>query len=200
MGIFKSARMMVDKHYDAMAKVDCNTCNVGTWAIKRNDVLCKGSISSCMGNLLRILGIGSHEAPTSTPVSTFAEKTVIQSGGGKILVLCKGPAFSEGLVADTLRMAAKAGMSIVALNLYEHGNEFPEFQRQAKSNIEGFQRKAQAAGLDFTQMVAKGPEALTMTRLLASGFRFRHLMVDTTRPAAARSAAPVYTRATLRAE
>jgi hypothetical protein len=201
--MFKSACEMVDRHYKAMVMADCNTCNVGTWAIKRSAFLCKSNRESRLWGVLRAMGFGGSDTPCANPVPTIAEraeKKTCHTGAEKMLVLSKGPTFSEAIMTDALRMAAKTGMAIVALNMYEQGNEFPEFQRQAKSSIDGFQRKARAVGLNFTHMVVKGPEVLTMTRLLASGFRFRHMMMDTTRTAAVRTTAPVYTRATLRAD
>lgn len=203
MGMFNSAREMVDRHYKAMANADCNTCNVGTWAIKRSAFLCRGNKKIGLWDTLKSLNLFGQSAPHSDPASTIAEgarRNASHCGDRKLLALCKGPSFSDGFVMDAMRMAAQAGMAIVALNIYEHGNEFSEFQRQAKSRIDGFQRKAQAAGLSFTHMVAKGPEALTLTRLLASGFRFRQMMVDTPRTVTASPAVPGYARATLRAK
>jgi len=203
MTMTQSARKMFDRHYDELAKADCNTCNVGTWAINRQSYRKEGEKASGFVGLFRRLGFGRKSGdrkPSAPGEQSCVAPRIERSGSCKILVLTKNPIFSEAIMNYAVEMASKTATAIVALNLDEHGHSFAKFQDQANEDIGRFQRKATDLGLHFSHMVAHGAEDQVVAKLHAADPHFRYVMNDMAADASPRRSFPVYTRATLRAK
>ncbi|WP_250645447.1 universal stress protein [Salidesulfovibrio onnuriiensis] len=118
----------------------------------------------------------------------------------KILVVCKGYAFSDGVMDYAIDMAAKTRSDLVALNLDTTGRDFDGFQARAKENIDRFSDRATTAGLLFSHEVRHGDEETVIGTMHQEDARFRYVMDDTVVTCKNRKVIPVYTRATLRAK
>ncbi len=118
----------------------------------------------------------------------------------RILIVCKGKAFSRVTADYAVTMAQKTRSSLVALNLDESGRDFEGFCNEAKRNIEYFSCRAKDAGLGFSHEVRKGAEDAVVAQLHENDPSFRYVMDDSAGLCRNRSVIPVYTRATLRAK
>ncbi|MFW5490265.1 MAG: universal stress protein [Desulfovibrio sp.] len=118
----------------------------------------------------------------------------------KILVVCKGNEFSSGVINYAIDMACKTRSALVALNLDEKGTSYDEFQVTARTNIQRFETKANAAGLHFAHEVRQGAEAKVIDEMYQADATFRYVMDDAAAVCKNKKVIPVYTRATLRAK
>ncbi len=117
----------------------------------------------------------------------------------KILVVCKGYAFSDGVMDYAVDMAAKTRSDLVALNLDTTGRDFPVFRAKAEENIDRFSDKAADAGLLFSHEVRHGEEDSVIDKMYQEN-SFRYVMDDSAVACKNRRVIPVYTRATLHAK
>ncbi len=201
MATAQNVKCFLDRHYKAMVKNQCNTCNVGTWAINRNQSLCdnkeRGFFLKTFLNRFRTKDQNSATAQVENDkiVSAISEST---RPGCKILVVSKGSAFSGNVVSYAVEMAAKTKSSLVALNLDEKGTNFNHFRDECEGNIASFSAKASEAGLLFAHLVKTGAEDSVVAELHSNDKEFRYVMEDVATNQTKRQAIPVYTHAMLR--
>ena len=202
MTIAQSAKRFIDKRYEALAKTQCNTCNVGTWVIGREQHLynqrgftLKGFMSTFRPKGRKATSARPEQAKTTvaTPCSDSGRP------GCKILVVCKGAMFSQTVMDYAVEMAAKTNSGLVALNLNEKGLDFNGFCSEAEKNISAFSCKAADAGLRFSHQVKQGAETSVVAELHQEDAELRYVMDDVASSNTQKSTIPVYTRATLRA-
>jgi len=118
----------------------------------------------------------------------------------KILIVCKGNSFSQGIADYAITMAKKTRTSLVALNLDETGRDFAGFRAQAERNIANFSTMASNAGLAFEHEVRQGDEDSVVSQMHKTDPQFRYVMDDSVVICKNKTTIPVYTRATLRAK
>ncbi len=189
-----------DRHYATQAKNQCNTCNVGKWAINRDQLLTgQNERGLFLKSLLNRFRLGSQKAPISQKVNDELVKNLSETttAGGKILVVSKGAAFSGSVVSYAIGMAAKTQSSLVALNLDEHGSDFKNFCDKSEENIADFSGQAKEAGLLFAHIVKSGKEDAVVAELHCEDCGYRYVMEDVA-DRKTNTAIPVYTRAMLR--
>ncbi|KAB1441523.1 universal stress protein [Pseudodesulfovibrio senegalensis] len=134
---------------------------------------------------------------TDTPLATEAVRC--DRPECKILVICRGQAFSRDIADYAVSMAAKTRSSLVAVNVDESGQDFNEFSDEARKNIEYFSCKAVDAGLNFSHEVRQGDEEAVVAAMHEQD-QFRYVMDDSIAVCQSRRTIPVYTRATLQAK
>lgn len=200
MALFNTMKNMVDRHYRALAAANCNTCHIGAWVVCReNHLLEKSGGYSMKAFFNRLSGNSKKTVPNSTIVMDNAVCACQQDQQCKILIVCKGEAFSRSVADYAVNMAKKTRSSLVALSLDESGKDFQTFSCQAKDNIKYFSCKAADAGLGFCHEIRQGAQDDVVEQMHASDPQFRYVMDDTAVVRNTRSI-PVYTRATLRAK
>lgn len=204
MALFSTFKRVVDRHYEAQAAANCNTCSVGTWVVcHENHLLEKSGGSSMKAFFKRIAGSRSQKntrRESVTPAKAAVAATCSDRQPCKILIVCKGHEFSRGIADYAVDMARKTRSSLVAVNIDESGKDFEGFSSQAKRNIEYFNAKAADAGLCFRHEIQQGDENAVVARMHESDPSFRYVMDDSAAVCKNRSSIPVYTRATLRAK
>jgi hypothetical protein len=202
MALFNSVKKVVDKHYAAQAAANCNTCSVGTWVVcHENHLLEKSGGSSMKAFFKRITGTRRETVTPAPAAATAAAECVCsEKQQCKILIVCKGQQFSQGIADYAVDMACKTRSSLVALNIDESGRDFDGFRSQAERNIEYFNAKAADAGLTFRHEIQQGDENAIVARMHEKDPSFRYVMDDSAAVCKNRSSIPVYTRATLRAK
>jgi len=206
MALFNSVKRMVDKHYAAQAAANCNTCSMGTWVVCHENHLLEKSGGSSMKTFFK--RIAGNRRKTVTPASAAATATASAAADCvcnekqqcKILIVCKGQEFSQGIADYAVDMACKTRSSLVALNIDESGRDFDGFRSQAERNIEYFNAKAAHAGLAFSHEIQQGDENSIVARMHEQDPSFRYVMDDSAAVCKDRRSIPVYTRATLRAK
>lgn len=197
MALFSGMKKAVNRHYDAVSEKNCNTCHVGAWVVGRETYLMEQSGESSMKAFFKRFAGNRKETVTDTPLATEAVCRDRQEC--KILIVCRGQAFSRGIADYAVSMAAKTRSSLVALNLDESGRDFKAFSDQARKNIEYFSCKAADAGLAFSHEVRQGDEDTVVAQMHEQD-QFRYVMDDSAIVSQNRTTIPVYTRATLRAK
>jgi hypothetical protein len=198
MTIAQSARGFIDKRYEAATKANCNTCNVGTWFICREDYLYKKRGTIFKAFITAFRSANREETPIKQE-QEVTKTTTCNHPGCKILVVCKGDTFSRTIVDYAVSMAAKTKSGLIALNLNEKGHDFPAFCAKAEQNISEFSCKATEAGLQFSHMVRHGAENHVVAQLHAENAGLRYVMDDIVSSTSKAQTIPVYTRATIRA-
>ncbi|BCS89856.1 universal stress protein [Pseudodesulfovibrio sediminis] len=138
------------------------------------------------------------EMVTDTPIPEVAQCDC-ERQECKILIVCKGAAFSDSIADYAIDMAQKTRSSLVALNLDESGKQFDDFCSKAKQSIQEFSCKAMEAGLGFAHEVRQGNEEAVVSELYSQDPQFRYIMDDAP-DICKRGTIPVYTRATLHAK
>ena len=196
MALFSALRKVVDRHYEAQAAANCNTCNVGTWVVSHEHHLMERSGGNPMKTLFKRISGNRSETATQTSATTESRPERPQY---KILVVCKGCNFSQGVIDYAVNIAKKTRSSLVALNIDETGRDFDGFSSEAKRNIEYFTCKAAGAELSFSHVIQQGDENSVVARMHEKDPQFRYVMNDTA-AAGKRGSIPVYTRATLHAK
>ena len=197
MALFSGMKEMVDRHYDALSAKNCNTCHVGAWVVGRETYRMEQSGESSMKAFFKRFAGSRKETVTETPLAT--EAVTCTQPECKILVVCRGQAFSRGIADYAVSMAAKTRSSLVALNLDESGRDFKAFSDEAQKNIEYFAQRAKDAGLAFAHEVRQGKEEAVVAKMHETD-QFRYVMDDSAVVCQSRSTIPVYTRATLQAK
>lgn len=198
MAIFSTLKKAMDRHYDAQAAANCNTCSVGTWVVCHENHLLKQSGGYSMKAFFKRLAGSRNTAAVET--TTVSKATCGEREQCKILIVCKGYAFSRGIADYAINMAKKTRSSLVALNIDELGRDFTGFQDKAKKEIEYFSCRAADAGIAFEHEIRQGDEATVVDQIHESDPRFRYVMDDTAVVCKSRGSIPVYTRATMRAK
>ncbi|MEF2229601.1 MAG: universal stress protein [Pseudodesulfovibrio sp.] len=198
MTLFSALKKVVDKHYDAQAAANCNTCHVGTWVVSHEHHLMERSGGNTMKALFKRISGNRSETASDTSASQAAPRA--DRPQYKILVVCKGCAFSRGVVDYAVNIAKKTRSSLVALNIDESGRDFAGFNDEAKRNIEYFSCKAAGAELAFSHEIQQGDENSVVARMHEKDPQFRYVMNDTAAAGKSRGSIPVYTRATLHAK
>ena len=198
MALFSKVKQMVNTHYAAQATANCNTCHVGAWVIGHETHLMEKSGGYSMKAFFKRFA-GKRNQPV-TSASPVAEQTRCDRQECKILIVCKGYAFSRGVADYAINMAKKTRSSLVALNVDEAGKDFDGFRDQAKRNIEYFSCRAADAGLDFRHEIRQGEEGAVVAQMHEKDPLFKYVMDDTAVVCKSRSSIPVYTRATLQAK
>ncbi|WP_320173380.1 hypothetical protein [Maridesulfovibrio sp.] len=192
---------LLERYYAAKAANQSNTCNVGTWAINRDqaspepksrEVFLKTLLNRFLTNS------GKPEVSQEENEELVNNLSECTNEGGKILVVSKGAAFSGRVVNYAVEMAARTQSSLIALNLDERGSNFSDFCSQSEQNITHFSAKAEEAGLLFAHVVKQGAEDSVVAELHHQDEKLRYVMEDNARNKSASAAIPVYTRATLR--
>lgn len=192
---------LLERMYASKAENQCNTCNVGAWAINRDQILTKPNDRGFfLKNLLNrfrtksgIMEVSQEES--CSLVDSLSENTC---SGGKILVVSKGAAFSGNVVSYAVEMAARTRSSLVALNLDEQGANFDHFCSKSEENISHFSDKAEEAGLLFAHVVKQGAEDSVVAELHEEDGEVRYVMEDVNSHRSSGRAIPVYTRAMMR--
>ena len=191
------------RQYAASAKSQCNTCNVGTWVINREQHLYETRNERGLF-LKRILRrIWATELKENVSLETAnpamaAAPAECNRNECKILILCKGCTFSEDVMVYAVDMASKTKSGIVALNLDEQGDNFSTFRMESEKNIADFSGRASEAGLQFAHVVEQGQEVSVVARLYSEDEAFRYVMDDVVSATSRKQIIPVYTRAMLR--
>ncbi|WP_319777098.1 hypothetical protein [Maridesulfovibrio sp.] len=192
---------LLERYYATKAANQCNTCNVGAWAINRDqttndpkdrEVFLKTLLNRFLNNS------GKSEVSQEENNELVNNLSECTCEGGKILVVSKGAAFSGKVVNYAVEMAARTQSSLIALNLDERGSDFNNFCSQSEENISHFSAKAEEAGLLFAHVVKQGAEDSVVAELHNQDKKLRYVMEDVARNKSASAAIPVYTRATLR--
>ncbi|WP_319762596.1 hypothetical protein [Maridesulfovibrio sp.] len=192
---------LLERFYASKAANQCNTCNVGLWAINRDQTLTKPKDRGfLLKNLLNRFRSNSGKMEVSqdencSMINSLSKKTC---AGGKILVVSKGAAFSGNVVSYAVEMAARTQSSLVALNLDEQGADFNNFCSKSEENISHFSSKAKEAGLLFAHVVKQGAEDSVVAALHEEDGGVRYVMEDVAKHKSAGRAIPVYTRAMMR--
>lgn len=204
MPLFSTLKGLVDRHYEAKAKANCNTCHVGTWVIFREDHLAQKTGGFTMKAFFQRLSCkGKKQStipPECPPLVTESCQCASKGQGCKILIVCKGNSFSRNMADYAINMAKKTRSSLVALNLVESGSNFEDFSTQAKNNIEYFSCKAADAGLGFNHEIRQGDQEKVVAQMHADDPQFKYVMDDSAVVCKSRGSIPVYTRATLHAK
>ncbi|WP_027721598.1 hypothetical protein [Maridesulfovibrio zosterae] len=201
MATVQSIIRFLDRQYATKAENQCNTCNVGKWAINRDQLLTDQKERGLfLKSLLNRFRLSSQKAPTSQKENDKLVKNLSKTTrvGGKILVVSKGAAFSGNVVSYAVEMAAKTHSSLVALNLDEQGSDFNNFRSKSEENISSFSAKAEEAGLLFAHVVKSGSEDAVVAQLHCDDCAYRYVMEDVPTQKSSNKAIPVYTRAMLR--
>ncbi len=202
MTLFSAVKNMVNKHYEAQAEHNCNTCHVGAWVIGREQHFTDTSGGCTMKALFKRL-VGNRKAAVENVPNqneTIAVKENCDCTHCKILVVCKGSSFSDGVMDYAIDMAAKTRSGLVALNLDTTGRDFSVFQARSEENIDRFSDRAANAGLLFSHEVRHGDEESVIGKMYQEDAQFRYVMDDSAVVCKNRKVIPVYTRATLRAK
>ncbi|ACS78450.1 hypothetical protein [Maridesulfovibrio salexigens] len=192
---------LLERYYASKAANRSNTCNVGAWAINRDQALVDPTEREVFLITLfnRFLSGNTKkevvQKDNNELVNGLSECTC---SGGKILVVSKGAAFSGKVVSYAVEMAARTKSSLIALNLDERGSNFTDFCSQSEKNISHFSTKAKEAGLCFAHVVKQGAEDSVVAELHNQDEELRYVMEDVIRTQNAGTTIPVYTRATLR--
>ena len=192
---------LLERFYAAKAANQCNTCNVGAWAINRDQTLADPKdrevfLITFFNRLLS--GNGKTEVAQEDNNELVNGLSKCTCSGGKILVVSKGAAFSGKVVSYAIEMATRTKSSLIALNLDERGYNFTDFCSQSEKNISHFSAKAEEAGLCFAHVVKQGAEDSVVADLHNQDEELRYVMEDVVRNKNAGATIPVYTRATLR--
>ena len=198
MAFFNRVKHMVNNHYDARVSAHCNTCHVGAWVIGHEMHLTDKSGGYSMKAFFQ--RFTSKRNQTVAAPSSVSETTRCERRQCKILIVCKGYAFSRGVADYAINMAKKTRSSLVALNVDESGRDFDGFRNQAKRNIEYFSCRAADAGLSFSHEIRQGAEDTVVAQMHEKDPLFKYVMDDTAVVCKSRSSIPVYTRATLQAK
>ncbi len=197
----QAVRNFFGKRYEAKAKIQCNTCNVGTWVINREQHLYETRNEREFFLVSFIKSMWAKNAKTATPqnvTKTDAISSPATCKECKILILCKGRTFSKDVMDYAIDMASRTRSSLVALNLDEVGANFSKFRTEAKNNVTAFSCKATEAGLNFAHVVEQGTEDLVVERLHSQDETFRYVMNDVVSTTTPKQPIPVYSRAMLR--
>lgn len=200
MALLSTMKHMVDRHYRALAATNCNTCHVGAWVVWREHHQLEQSGGFSMKALFKRLSGNRTKTVSNSTATMDTACQCEQDRECKILIVCKGEAFSRGVADYAVNMAKKTRSSLVALNLDESGGDFGAFSNKAKDNIEYFSCKAADAGLGFCHEIRQGEQDDVVAQFHAKDPRFRYVMDDTAVVRNNASSIPVYTRATLRAK
>ncbi|WP_421899487.1 hypothetical protein [Maridesulfovibrio sp.] len=192
---------LMERFYATKAANQCNTCNVGAWAINRDQTLAEPKerevfLITLFNRLLS--GNGKTDVAQEDNNELVNDLSECTCSGGKILVVSKGAAFSGSVVNYAVEMAARTKSSLIALNLDELGSNFTDFCSQSQENISHFSTKAEEAGLCFAHLVKQGAEDSVVAELHNQDEELRYVMEDVVRNPNAGPTIPVYTRATLR--
>ncbi|WP_051294764.1 hypothetical protein [Maridesulfovibrio bastinii] len=118
----------------------------------------------------------------------------------KILVVSNEPTFSREIISYSVSMAAKTDSSIVALNIYENGQDFTGYADESCRRIDAFSSAASEMGLCFNHLVESGNEDNVIAQLHAKDPQYRYVINDVPRARTGATTFPVYTRATMRAK
>jgi len=192
---------LLERFYATKAANQCNTCNVGAWAINRDQTLTdpKAREVFLLTLLNRLLTRSGKPEVSQEDNNTLANcLSDCTCAGGKILVVSKGAAFSGKVVKYAVEMAARTNSSLIALNLDERGSNFGDFCSSSEENITHFSAKAAEAGLCFAHVVKQGDEDSVVAELHNQDDELRYVMEDVARNKNTAATIPVYTRATLR--
>lgn len=200
MPLFSMFRALVDKHYDAIAKADCNTCHVGAWVIYHENHLLEKSGGPSMINMLKRFTKSRREAVKDNHECAEAVICSDERQGCKILVVSRGNSFSPAATDYAIQMAKRTRSSLVALSLDEHNGNFKEFSEVAKNNIESFSCRAAEQGISFSHEIRQGQQEVVVAKMHEADPRFKYVMDDSAVVCKSRKSIPVYTRATLRAK
>ncbi|XPV75794.1 MAG: hypothetical protein ACNI27_14285 [Desulfovibrio sp.] len=192
---------LLERFYDTKAANQCNTCNVGVWAINRDQVLAEPQNREVFLKTL----ISRFFCRSGKPEVCQEEKDTLVDNlshctcdSGKILVVSKGAAFSGEVINYAVEMATRTKSSLIALNLDERGADFSEFCSRAEKNISHFSAKAEEAGLQLSHVVKQGAENSIVAELHKQDEALRYVMEDVASNKSTGATIPVYTRATLR--
>ena len=198
MAFFSAVRKMVNTSYEAKAAANCNTCHVGAWTVQHESYLLEKSGGSSMKAFFKRIAGNRECAVADTPIVTEAPRCERQQC--KILVVCKGHAFSPSIADYAINMAKRTRSSLVALSLDESGRDFDGFCSEAQRKIEYFSCKAEKAGLNFSHEIRQGKEDAVVAQMHERDPQFKYVMDDSAVVSKSSRAIPVYTRATLRAK
>ena len=201
MPLISAMKILVDRHYRALAAANCNTCHMGAWVVCREHHLLEQSGGFSMKAFFkRLSGNRTKTVSNSNMVMDNAVSECEQDQQCKILIVCKGEAFSRSIADYAINMAKKTRSSLVALNLDESGKDFQSFSCEARTNIEYFSCKAADAGLGFCHEIRQGEQDAVVEQMHVNDPQFRYVMDDTAVVRNNTRSIPVYTRATLRAK
>ncbi len=199
----RAVRNFFSNQYEAKAKIQCNTCNVGTWVINREQHLYEtrtGREFFLVGFIRSMWAKNSKTATVQTTTKTAVTSSPETCKECKILILCKGCTFSKDVIDYAIDMASRTRSSLVALNLDETGANFSKFRAESENNVASFSCKAAEAGLNFAHVVEQGAEDLVVERLHSQDESFRYVMDDVVSTTTPKQPIPVYSRAMLRAK
>jgi len=198
MRLFSAVKKMVDKHYAAQAAANCNTCHIGAWFVGHENHLMEKSGGLTMKSFFKRLTRKEKESVTDTPIATV--QCDCEKDQCKILIVCRGEAFSRSVADYAVSMARKTRSSLVALNVDESGRDFTGFLEESKRNIDYFSCRAAEAGLGFCHEIRQGDEESVVASMHAEDPGLRYVMDDSAVVCKNQKSIPVYTRATLRAK
>ena len=198
-GIIRS----MEQHYNKLVKVNCNTCDVGTWAINKSAATTQQPWGTQMKSFFARFKKNTNDfVPCSTNTATAyacsaSDDTSTQTRT-KILVVCKCPAFSEEMMHYAATMASRTKSEIVALSLDEKENDFDQFRTQSQHNIGRFAQEAKNRGLTFSHLIFNGQEENVLDTLYAQDQGYRYVMDDMPALMGKTHSIPVYSRVSLR--
>lgn len=194
---------LLDRHHSQLAKDNRSTCSTGSWVINHNAFLHENKrrleLKTVFSKLFRKSAVKNAEQVTET--CTCVDKAGETSYDTcKILVVSNESSFSREIISYAVSMAAKTDSSIVALNIYDHGDDFSGYEAESCRRIETFSSAASELGLDFAHLVEHGKEDSVVAKLHAKDPNYRYVINDVPREKTGATTFPVYTRATMRAK
>lgn len=193
----------LDRHQSQLAKDNRSTCSTGSWVINQNAFLCEKKEGLQLKTIFsRLFGkkTDNVECNVAEPCVCTQECKDACRETCKILVVSNEPSFSREIISYSVSMAAKTDSSIVALNIYENGHEFSQYENESCSRIEAFSSAASKMGLCFNHLVEHGKEDNVIAQLHAKDPMFRYVINDVPSARTGARTFPVYTRATMRAK
>jgi len=203
MALMKGLKRSMDRHYDKLAKTNCNTCDMGAWAINQSVAQAQPTEGAKMRSFFsRFRKDSKAIEPCAANAEAMCKQACCEDGPcevcSKILVVCKCTAFSEEMIHYASSMAARTRSDIVALNLDEKEHDFDRFSKQAYKDIHCFARKAETQGVGFSHIVAHGQEEQVLDTLYAKDAGYRYVMDDMPALKGKTHSIPVYSRTPLR--
>ncbi len=200
MVLYMTMKNWVDKYYQGMADTHCNTCHVGAWSICREQYLLEKSGDGSMKTFFQRFTRNNSSDANAALAQEVQNVPECDRPQCKILVVCKGSTFSQGVIDYAIDMATKTRSALVALNLDEDESDFAGFQARAEHDIQRFAYKASASGLHFSHEIRHGREDSVIDQLYKADSDFRYVVDDSAAVCRNKKIIPVYTRATLRAK
>lgn len=201
--LYRAVVNFLDNHQAQLAKDNRSTCSTGSWVINQNTFLCEKKEGLQLKTFFsKLFGKNTDKAQNIVAESCSCADSKQESCSQtcKILVVSNEPTFSREIISYSVSMAAKTDSSIVALNIYENGQDFSGYADESCKRIEPFSAAASEMGLCFNHLVESGKEDSVIAQLHAKDPEFRYVINDVPRARTGATSFPVYTRATMRAK